>query len=272
MSERDVITSRSDPAVQRIIDVSKSSRPHPRTVLIEDVEPIASAIEAGVEFVEVYALDTVGLPDDLVRACRDRDVPVRLMDAGVLNQIFKGDRKAKVFAIARVPKPVRLRDVEDRAGDMVVLDGVKIVGNMGAIVRTCLALGASALVLVDSDLTSIADRRLIRASRGYCFTLPVVLASRGELVAHLRSSGMSVLAFDSGGDASIHDIGAIERRSALVFGSEKRGPSDVLHDVAREHGRVVSIPMNPRAESLNVSVSVGVGLSARTPHNLPGVQ
>ncbi|MGI5507469.1 TrmH family RNA methyltransferase [Lentzea sp. CA-135723] len=49
---------------------------------------------------------------------------------------------------------------------------MKIVGNIGAIVRTSLALGASGIILVDSDITSIADRRLQRASRGYVFSFP----------------------------------------------------------------------------------------------------
>lgn len=269
MAELDTVADRSDPAVQRIVDVAKSSRPHPRTVLIEDVEPIAQAIEAGVEFVEVYALDSVGLPEDLLAACHAHDVPARLMDASVLNQIFKGDRKARVFGIARVPRPRRLQDTDGLTGDIVVLDGVKIVGNIGAIVRTCLALGASSLVLLDSDLTSIADRRLIRASRGYVFSLPVVLASHDQLAAHLRHSGTTLVSFDAGGDTSLRGMGELDGRVALTFGSEKRGPSD---DLSRLADHVVSIPMNPRAESLNVSVSVGVGLSARSAHNLSSIQ
>lgn len=269
MPELDVITERADPRVQRIIDVARSARPRPRTVLIEELDTLEVAIEAGVQLLAVHALDTVELPAGLVRACGERDIPLSLVQGSVLNQIFKAERKAKVFGIARVPPPRRLDEVEGLRGDVVVLDGVRIVGNIGAIVRTCTALGAAAVVLVDSELESIADRRLIRASRGYVFTLPVVLASREELVRHLGSSEISVLVFEADGDTSIHDVGDVAGRAALVFGSEKRGPSDALAVLARDRGRAVVIGMSPRAESLNVSVSVGIGLSARSRQNLP---
>lgn len=268
MGELHVITERSDPAVQRIIDVSKGLSPRPRTMIIEDVDPLLVALGAGVSVIEVYALDSVALSKELLSVCRKIGVPIRLVNASVLNQIFKGDRKAKVFGVARVPTPMQLTDIDALPHDIVVLDGVRISGNIGAIVRTCRALGASAVVLVDSNLTSIADRRLIRSSRAYVFSLPVILARREELLVTLRSSDRPVLLFDSTGETSVHELGRIRARATLVFGSEKRGSSEDLSALARTHGRRVVIPMDPHAESLNVSVSVGIGLSSRSQRNL----
>ncbi|MFC8591416.1 NshR/TsnR family 23S rRNA methyltransferase [Streptomyces atroolivaceus] len=265
MASLDIITERSDSAVQRIIDVTKHSRSVVRTVLIEDIEPLLQSIRAGVEFIEIYGLDTVPVPESLLAECERRRIPVRLLAASVANQVFKTEKKPKVFGIAKVPRPRRLTDLSDMTGDLILLDGVKIVGNIGAIVRTSFALGASGIVLVDSDLGSIADRRLIRASRGYVFSLPIVLASRAEALQYFQDNAMRPVVFEAEGDLGVADLDGMDERLVLMFGSERIGPSGEFSDIA---AKSVSIPMNPAAESLNVSVSAGIALHARARRNL----
>ncbi|MET8243295.1 NshR/TsnR family 23S rRNA methyltransferase [Streptomyces sp. NPDC005202] len=265
MTSLDVITGRSDPAVQRIIDVTKHSRSVVRTALIEDTEPLLQCIRAGLDFIEVYGIETSPMPSELLAACQQQNIPVRLIESSIVNQVFKTDKRPKTFGIARVPKPCGFDDLAGTTGDLIVLDGVKIVGNIGAIVRTSFALGAGGIVLVDSDLVSIADRRLVRASRGYVFSLPIVLASRAEAIDYFRDSGMRLMAFDADGDLTVGDLRSVDERLALLFGSEKTGTSSDFEGIS---AGTVSIPINPAAESLNVSVSAGIALHERAHRNL----
>ncbi|MFD0774618.1 NshR/TsnR family 23S rRNA methyltransferase [Streptomonospora algeriensis] len=264
MADLETITSKSDPALQRITDVTKHSRASVKTTLIEDTEPLMECIGAGVEFIEIYGSDNAPISAELLELCREKDIPVRLIDFSIVNQIFKGERKAKTFGIARVPRPAKFGDIAARTGDVVVLDGVKIVGNIGAIVRTAYGLGAAGMVLVDSDLTTIADRRLLRASRGYVFSFPIVLAGREDTAAFVRDSGMPLVVLDSRGDLSVKDLGGRDERLALLFGSEKGGHSDPFEEAS---STTVSIPMIGEAESLNVSVAVGIALHERVERN-----
>lgn len=261
----DLITERSDPAVQRIIDITKHSRAVVRTVLIEDAEPLLQSIRAGVEFTEIYGIESASLPADLLDACGEREIPARLITSTIANQIFQTEKKPKVFGVARVPRPYRFTDLEEKSGDLILLDQVKIVGNIGAIVRTSFALGAGGIVLVDSGLASIADRRLIRASRGYVFSLPIILASRAEALTYFTDSDVRLVSFDTSGSLSVGDLSLYDERCVLMFGGEKTGASDELSTISS--GSVV-IPMNPAAESLNVSVSAGIALHARAHRNL----
>ncbi|WP_026423902.1 NshR/TsnR family 23S rRNA methyltransferase [Actinokineospora inagensis] len=265
MTEVEPITTKSDPAVQRISDVIKPSRGVVKTTLIEDIEPLLQSIRAGLEFIEVYETENNPLPTEVREECARRQIQVRALDATILNHLFKGEKKPKLFGIARVPRPRGLRDLRERTGDLVVLDGVKIVGNIGAIVRTSYALGAAGVVLIDSDLATIADRRLIRASRGYVFALPVVLATRESVTDHIRETGLPLMVFDAEGDISVDDLDRRDDRLALLFGSEKTGSS---HDFSGIPTETVSIPMIPAAESLNVSVSAGIALRERARRNL----
>jgi 23S rRNA (adenosine1067-2'-O)-methyltransferase len=265
MTELDTIANPSDPAVQRIIDVTKPSRSNIKTTLIEDIEPLMQCIAAGVEFIEVYGSDSTPFSSELLDLCRRKNIAARLIDSSIVNQLFKGERKPKTFGIARVPRPARFSDIASRSGDVVVLDGVKIVGNIGAIVRTSLALGASGIVLVDSDITSIADRRLQRASRGYVFSLPVVLSNREEAIAFIRDSGIQMMSLSADGEVSVKDLGDSPDRLALLLGSEKGGPSDQFEKASSAS---VSIPMISSTESLNVSVYLGIALHERIHRNL----
>ena len=264
MNNLEIIESTSDPAVQRIIDVTKSSRANIKTTLIEDPEPLIQCIRAGVEFSEVYGIETQPPSPQLLELCRERNIPVRLFATSIVNQVFKGERKPKNFGIARVPRPAKLDDLVGRGGDIVVLDGVRIVGNIGAITRSALALGAAGIVLVDSDLTTIADRRLLRSSRGYVFSLPVVLADREEAISFVRKEGIPLVALDSDGEVPLKSLENNPERLALLFGGEKGGASEMFEEASSAS---VSIPMISSTESLNVSVSVGIVLHARSGPN-----
>lgn len=260
-----LIDSPSDPEVQRIVDVSRRARAATRSLFVEDVEPVLHAVRAGVRFTGVYALESAELPDELLRGLAAQDVPFARVTSAVVSQMFKGDRRPpELFAIARTPAPAGLDDVLGRPGDVVVLDGAKIVGNIGAIIRSAYGLGAAGVVLVGSDLDSVLDRRVVRASRGYVFSLPVVLATPEEARRFL-ADGPRAVALDAGGELGLAELTALPERLALVLGGEKTGHASRL---AESTADIVSIPMRPEAESLNVSVVAGIALAARAGSNL----
>ncbi|MDR2253740.1 MAG: NshR/TsnR family 23S rRNA methyltransferase [Bifidobacteriaceae bacterium] len=250
----------SPSAVQRLFDLVRHPRQAAKQIVLEDDALIANAITAGVEVAEVYAETGHGLAPSLVAACQAAGVPIRSVAPADAARVFKIDKRARVFAVAKLPsRPARLADIP-RDGDIVVLDGVRIAGNIGAIIRSAYALGAAGVILVDSDLPSAWDRRLLRASRGHVFALPTVLATAAEAAAHLADQGVLVAAFDADGAQRIADITAVRGPAALIFGSERRGPSPAFAEAADLR---VAIPMRPGAESLNVSVAVGIALQAR---------
>lgn len=160
---------------------------------------------------------------------------------------------------------MRVKNLIGTGRDVLVLDGVQIVGNIGAIVRSALAFGAAGVVVVNSGLTSITDRRLIRASRGYVFSLPVALMTWGQVEALVSEGGMEVVSLDAHGESTLPEVATRQNPLAYILGAETVGLSDWaerLSDVT------VSIPMNPAVESLNVSVTAALLLHSRSDRNL----
>ncbi|NOV98911.1 TrmH family RNA methyltransferase [Isoptericola halotolerans] len=247
------------PAVRRVADVLRSRAPVPRTIVIDDAECIEQAVAAGVRIEAIYAT-----PD---RAARAEGLHAGVPRADrftvgedVLRPLLSRDKASRLLALARAPRPSSWGEVAAARGDVLVLDGVRITGNVGAIVRSACAFGAAAVVLIDSGLRSAYDRRVIRASRGLVFAMPVLLADQGELVEFLRSADVLLASLAADAEEPLEGIGRHPDRMAILLGSERRGSSSSLEALA---DRRYAVSMAPGMDSLNVSVAAALALYER---------
>lgn len=264
-NSNEVLDDRSAPAAQRIADLAKMGAAPGKSVLIEDEEPLLNAIRAGVKFDAVYVLDSVDVPEAVEQACRKHGFTLQVMSAQLATRLFKSDKRPDIFGVARMPRPVRPERFQNQERDILILDGVRIVGNIGAIVRSALAFGAGGIILVDSGLKSIADRRLIRASRGYVFSLPVAIMTWEQVSQLIDATSLPTVVLDAHGEADLAQLSQRAEPLAFVLGAETVGPSE---QASRAASLTISIPMNSAVESLNVSVTAGVLLHARSARNL----
>ncbi len=127
--------------------------------------------------------------------------------------------------------------------------------NVGAIIRNAVAFGASAVV-ADPKGADPYSRRAMRASMGSVFTLPVWVVDPEEAIARLRGqrAAVRVLAATPRGE---HSLDSLEpsRCDVVLFGQEGGGLDASLLDRADLR---VSIPIDPRVDSLNVSASAAI--------------
>jgi len=232
-------------------------------MLIDDEENILQALNAGVEVETVYyAGDEIvsdTLKKKLVPKAKIYEVAKR-----TTKKLFENDKITRIFAIAKTPRPLGLDAVMKVQKDMVVLEDVSISGNIGAITRTSLALGVGGIVLLNTEPVDIFDRRLIRASRGYVFALPVIASTTQAFVQFAKQNNLQVLVTNAHAAKLVHEISSIPQRLMIVFGSEKEGCSQAITDAATLQ---VRIPIDPRVESLNVSAAAGITLYSRVGFN-----
>lgn len=232
-------------------------------ILIDDEENILQALEAGVEIDSVYfAGDEV--ISDLLRKKVTAGATIHEVAKRTTKKIFENDKISRIFAIAQTPKPVGLDALQSIKKDIVVLEDLSISGNIGNITRTSLALGVGGIVLLNMDSVDLYDRRLIRASRGYLFSLPMITASTTDFLNYCKKNQETLLAMDMKADKTIDDIASASNRMLIVFGSEKEGCSPEVESVATLRAR---IPISPQVESLNVSASAGITIYSRWKFN-----
>ena len=242
--------------------LSRATRPT-GSILIDDEENILQARKAGVA---VRAIFMVSGLSPAFAAALPQGVPVHTVAPRTCKKLFGADRVSRVFAIADTPQSLSLSAFAARAADIVVLDGLSITGNIGAIVRTSVALGVQGIIVLGLPYADVFDRRIIRSSRGHVFGIPVVASSRDDLVPFAKEYGYTTLACSAVAERAIEQSPALaHKRLAVIFGSEKQGCDPALAAQADFQAR---IPMNGAVESLNVSAAASIILYQRRLHQL----
>ncbi|MDA4893341.1 hypothetical protein PFZ55_41415 [Streptomyces sp. MS2A] len=259
-TDETVVRDPRHPAIRRVADVLRSRSPRPRTIVVDDEENVAQAIRAGVRIATVYAAESHEEAGRRVHAQAPSAAFVVVADR-VLRALFGSDKLVPVFALAVAPASPTWAGLSRRPGDVLVLDGVRIPGNIGAIVRTACAFDVAGVVLVDSGLSSVHDRRLIRASRGLVFSLPVLRTTAAGLEGFLAAERIPLVSLAADAGAPLSGVAAIPGRIAILMGAERRGASRRLDGLARWR---YAVPMTAGVESLNVSVAAGIALYERS--------
>jgi TrmH family RNA methyltransferase len=243
--------------------LTREGRRELNQILIDDEENIIQALDAGVEIESVYfAGDEVisnTLRNKLTPGATIHEVAKR-----TTKKLFENDKISRIFAIAETPKPKGLEMLRAIKKDIVVLEDLSISGNIGNIIRTSLALDMGGMILLNMDPLDLYDRRLIRASRGYMFTLPIMTASTKDFIDYCKANNETLLVTAMEADRSVEEIASIPERLLIVFGSEKEGCSPEIEKAASMR---VRIPINSKVESLNVSAAAGITLFNRVQFN-----
>ena len=161
-----------------------------------------------------------------------------------------------VLAIGEIPE----RSLADYTGvsplTLLVLDAVQDPGNVGTIVRTAAALGATATVALPGTV-DLWNAKVVRSGMGTHFFHPAFHATAEDLASFLDASGAELWGADAKGEL----VGARPRpaRLALAVGNEGGGLTAATRDRA---DALVALRIAPDVESLNVAVAAGILLHA----------
>jgi tRNA G18 (ribose-2'-O)-methylase SpoU len=189
-----------------------------------------------------------------------RDVPVIVCEPAELEAITGFDFHRGCLALARRGAEAVPLDGLMNARRLLALEGVGNPDNVGSLFRTAFALGAGG-VLLDGATADPLYRKAIRTSMGATLRLRFTrVEGWTECLEALRARGFRVLALTPSADAvPLHEIAiAADDRVVVLVGSEGGGLSGTA--LAGADLRV-RIPIDPRADSLNVAVAAGIVLS-----------
>jgi 23S rRNA (guanosine2251-2'-O)-methyltransferase len=140
---------------------------------------------------------------------------------------------------------------------IVALDGVTDPRNLGAVVRSAAAFGATGVV-VPARRSAGVTAGAWKASAGTLARLPVARAvNLTRALEAYKEHGLFVAGLDAAGSTDLHDMPIAEGPLVLVVGSEGRGLSRV---VAAACDLLVRIPMSGATESLNAGVAASIAL------------
>jgi len=146
----------------------------------------------------------------------------------------------------------------------VALDRVRDPGNLGTVIRTADAAGASGVILV-GETTDPFSLETVRATMGSVFAMPVARASVEDFIRWQKSAGVKVVATHLAGAVDYRTIDYKSKPVVLLMGNEQSG---LPEELAREAGALARIPQAGRADSLNLAIATGIMLFEARRHLL----
>ena len=136
---------------------------------------------------------------------------------------------------------------------IIVLSGIQDPGNLGAILRSAEAFGASGVVSLPGTV-SPWNPKAMRASAGSVFRLPLVSASETECFETLANAKVQTLAAMAHDAQPLGEVG-LDKPVALVIGSEGSG---LAPEISAQCDARITIPCPGPVESLNAAVAASV--------------
>ena len=260
------ITGFSNPTVKYLRGLrDKKNRRREGKFLVEGLRLLTDARETGrvpEMLVMAKGRDAHPLLDDLERAVMIAGGEIIETSADILAKIT-GKENPQAVAGMFTEFDTSLQALDRNAGPIwMVAQALRDPGNLGTMLRTCDAVGAGGLILVD-DCADPFSVEAVRASMGAVFTQQIGQAGWEEFIAWLRQGDGQLVA------ASLRD--SQDYRSApyaapcfILVGNESRGlPED--YEMACDLR--VTMPMRGRADSLNAAVA-GAVLAYEVLHQL----
>jgi len=229
--------------------------------LITGLQPVREAIRVHGERLERVLVEERGGPqiEAVARFATDRGATVARVTRGDLDRASKGARHQGAIAYAPDLAIIGIDDLAtDLASDAVIvaLDEIEDPQNFGAVIRSAVALGATAIVWPEHHAAPLSPATF-RASAGAVEHARLCrVGALPSALERLHAAGAAVVGLDANADKDIRDV-STDGPVVLVIGAEGKG---LRKPVKRACTELARLPMSGVLDSLNASVAGGIAL------------
>ncbi len=254
------ITAHSNPVVKEIkgLVAQRKNRSQSGLFVAEGLKLATDALDAGwgIHYLAIgpEARENPHAQQAAARA-KARGATILEVSTAVLSNITRRDNPQMVVGVYE-QKTLAVEEIRPENTQVwIALDHVRDPGNLGTIIRTADAGGASGVILVGETTDPFAVEA-VRATMGSLFHVPIAKISRDAFKALAkRWPGMVVGTHLSGTD----DYRAVSYKAPtlLLMGNEQAGLPD---DMAEVCSQLVRIPQAGQADSLNLAVATAIML------------
>jgi len=246
------ITSRENSIYKLIKALSqKKVRESNGLFLIEGSKLLEEANSRGVKIKYLIINETV---ENVPKINQGQDCEVLKLSHNLFKEVSDTVSPQGIIAVVEQIE-ISLADIILGANPLVVvLNGVQDPGNLGTIIRTSAAAGATA-VLLTKGTVDLFNPKVIRSTMGSLFQVPIVNGlDDEEAVQWLSHNSINIIVADLDSEEYYYSVN-LKEPFALVIGNENRGPNDIWRKAAYKQ---IKIPILGSTESLNASVAAGI--------------
>ena len=176
-----------------------------------------------------------------------------IVDKYILDENVSLNVMKKLSNLDNVPTHLAIcKKMEEQPinGNILIIDGVQDPGNLGTIIRSCVAFNIDTIILSDTTV-DIYNDKVIRASEGMIFNINIIRGNLTEIIPTLNATLYTTNVVNG---VNLDDV-ELSKPYAIVVGNEGKGVSDEVNALINNR---VYIPMNDKCESLNVGVATSI--------------
>jgi TrmH family RNA methyltransferase len=246
-----IIESKHNPRVKELrAALLRPGRGDADSIALEGIHLVIEALRSGLELTTVFIEQ--GRETLLDNLTLDDSIEVLALPPEILASAVTTESPQPIAALAR-PCNWAWETLLTSQPLIVVLSGIQDPGNLGTILRSAEAFGATGVICL-SGTVSRWNPKAMRASAGSVFRLPTLTASESKCFERLKSAGIRTLATSS------HEAEPVGKHDfacpvAIVIGSEGSGLSPEL---AAQCDARIMIPCPGPVESLNAAVAASI--------------
>jgi len=251
------LSSKDNAIIKRLRSLSEPRhREQERAFLIEGVKMVEEALrdDAGVNMVVAAPALVQHHGKGVLKLAESKGIEVLWISERLMHALSDSKTPQPVLAEVRMKQYSEETLLADSAGLIVIAHQLQDPGNLGTIIRTAEAVGASGIVVTPHTVDPYSAKA-IRASMGSILRLPLVrIGHATTFIKTCRQKGFQTAATVLSGDTTHVDID-LRKPTVVILGQEGSGlPQDIMADVALH----VRIPMATTIDSLNVATSAAV--------------
>lgn len=211
--------------------------------IAEGIRVCSTLISSKVKLIQIYATHA---NKEYVYALASEE-KVTLVTEQVMNKISASSSPSGILGVFTIPKNPDLKNLTSG----LVLSQISDPGNMGTLIRTCIAMGVKTLVKIEG--ADIWSPKVVQATAGTIGQVNIFEISWQELIKNKGSLKLCALVVFGGKNPQEIDF----TDTLLVVGNEANGiPAEWVHDCQDK----LTLPMPGNTESLNAAIAGSIAL------------
>ncbi len=223
---------------------------------IEGTRIIEEAIRSGLRFHAVFFNHSAKLkPERLMPQLGARVETVLLPDKLFASAVPSDSPQGVAALVLCKETPIEQILGKTQNGPLLVIAGIQDPGNLGTILRSAEAFGATGVLLAEGTVSPF-NSKVVRSSAGSLFRIPFVRIKLAELMPMIREKGIRLTATSSHKGVNLPQA-KLSGPIAIFIGNEGAG---VAKDLIAQMDEIFVVPHAPQVESLNAAVATSIVL------------
>lgn len=227
--------------------------------IIYGLHPVMEAIKSGQTIDKIFVQKGLRGAQSavLVDLLQQKNISYKTVPVEKLNRLTRENHQGLVAFISPV-KFVPLEEILENTSfeqpvTFVLLDGITDPRNLGAIIRTAVAVDANGIIIPENN-TAPVNEETVKTSAGGIFKIPVSKVKHlKDALFLLQSYDIKILSASEKARKTIYDED-LKSHVGIIMGSEGKGIQKSLLQMSQP----VKLPMSAKIDSLNVSVACGI--------------